>query len=205
MTVAAVFAASACGSTHQPASPPRAAQAPARTLPAPRTCDGRAGSEAPRSIRDVDWCNRSYAGAGGIPVTLVDGAYEEHVYACEGTPHAGEHTTSRWQVGDVAYGDLDGDGADDAAVLIDEDWFGCGDAATRITRVRVYGLRDGGAVALGETTLGRVHDPLLAALPVLEISGGAVVRTYAWQAGGTCVERWRLGATGLARETPPCT
>lgn len=65
----------------------------------------------PKSLREVDWCNSPAA-----ITTLKDGKAEYHEYEDLGGPH----DTYLFRLGHVAYGDLDGDGVEDAVVTIDE-------------------------------------------------------------------------------------
>jgi hypothetical protein len=181
---------------------------PPRTPPPPRTCGGPAPDAGVATIRDVDWCNRTYADPIG-DTAVFGGHHEDHVYTCGigEEPLAGRHVTEIWTVDAVAYGDLDGDGIEDAAVSIDELWFGCLDGDTddtRVTRVRAFTVRDGAVVPLGDDTINRVDDRQLA-WAELVIDGGEVVRTYFWVTGTACVDRWRIAGGALSQIGPHCT
>lgn len=109
-SVSAVAAASA-------SVPPVASAAPpvvAKKLPrAHLSCDPkRAKKSAPfTSVRDVDWCNATV-----VPgfATLRDGVATVHDHLDD------DPRLYVYHLGHVAYGDLDGDGVDEAVVVFDE-------------------------------------------------------------------------------------
>jgi hypothetical protein len=170
----------------------------------PRTCDGAPTGTEP-SIRHVDWCNQTYR-SGIDSVEVIGGEHEEHVYVCDAVPgHEGEHITELWRLGEVAYGDIDGDGTEDAAVTFDEYGFACRDEDDqRQTRLRLYVFRDGEVRFAGETTLELVDDRRLGALPALAIGTGEISRTYTWRDGTTCTDRWRSSYSELVPVGTPC-
>lgn len=180
-----VLALTACG--HPAATSAPAPAAPPSPPPQPRTCEALG----------VDWCNHAFGDEIGRPgIELVGGDWEEHVYACEDTPWAGEHVTFLYMVRDVVTGDLDGDGTDDALVAVDDIYDGCGDQGSyRTTRLLVYAVRDGAATrVLGTGIVRRATDA------PITIAGRGLVRTHP----GGCVERWELVGPGLAQIGAPC-
>jgi hypothetical protein len=106
----------ACAASAAPA-PPR----PAR--PALKVC---------RAI-GVDWCNRSYRELHGAE--LVGGDWHQHEHSCASDEHI---TMAYWVIG-VAAGDLDGDGVADAAVVIGESTYGCGDGTDTVAHLMAFG------------------------------------------------------------------
>lgn len=167
---------------------------PSVTPPSPgasRPCHEPVPPGAARTVRDVDWCNRAYPELGSIPaLVLSGGAFEEHVYACDN----GEHTTTLRSLVEVAYGDLDGDGHEDAALVIDDDWYGCDDrGTTRVTLLAAFAFTDGVVRLLGTATVNQEPDA------TVKIELGALVRAV-----GTCHERWRLTGTALVLDGARC-
>jgi hypothetical protein len=77
---------------------------------APASSGAPTPTAPPRTLRDVDWRNRSYL--PGI-IELHDGRAELREYNEDGL-----HDTDIFKLDGVLYGDLDGDGAEDALVVI---------------------------------------------------------------------------------------
>lgn len=94
-------------------------------------------ASAPITLRDVDWPNHDYGGWG---TRLHDGYAESHVYG----PGGGAHDTMESRFVGVAYGDLDGDSADDAVVVIKETtWIAATSRETSSGSIHVFALRGG--------------------------------------------------------------
>lgn len=74
-------------------------------------CRTPAPAAPPSFLHGVDWKNREYPGSGG---KLVGGHNEVRVYPSGG----GGHLTIRTDLVGVAYGDLDGDGVEEAVVAL---------------------------------------------------------------------------------------
>ena len=144
-----VVLAAGCTSQRPTTRGPAAAAAPQKV----RTCGGAAeASEAPRSVRDVDWCNHEYEGdipgmfGEGARLGVHGGMTYEHVYGC---PVEGEHTSQDWTIGEVAYGDIDRDGVEDAAIVLDYHAYWCSEGGTeKLRAVLLQTVRDGRAVPL---------------------------------------------------------
>jgi len=109
-------------------------------------CKKAPPSNAARSLRAVDWCNRDYLGK---QISLRGGFGELHEYADMGKPHD-THTSS---LQGVAYLDIDGDGTVEALVALNrDDWFVGEDGESRNrshSQLYVYGWKDGGPALLG--------------------------------------------------------
>jgi hypothetical protein len=91
------------------------------------------------SVRAVDWCNREYIVGFA---SLRRGQAEIHEYATMG----GAHDTDIFLLGSVAYGDLDGDGLEEAAVVLDHQSFGANGGEHYSSQVFVFSLRKGAVV-----------------------------------------------------------
>jgi hypothetical protein len=155
---------------------------PSRRVSSPpplHTCGG-ATTAAPRTVREVDWCNRSYVDA----VSLTGGWSEQRAYVCDLVPgHEGEHTTDLVHLVDLAYGDIDRDDVDDVALLFDHTHHACEPAwSTRTSAIHAFSVRDAEVILLGawEVRLGGDRR--------LTIVDGEVALVHA--DGG--IERWRL-------------
>lgn len=140
--------------THGPPAPAAAPVAAAEPMPAPAPRVARPSTPAkperafvhctkgpePKppfaSLRAVDWCNFTVRVGFG---TMHGGRSEMHEYEELGGPH----DTMLARLGAVSYGDLDGDGIEEAAVVLDEeDWFTSGAHHERST-VYVFTLTNG--------------------------------------------------------------
>src|SRR4051812_36268729 len=73
------------------------------------------------SLRTVDWGNLEYVGIGPSHFRLHDGRSELHEYM---VGHGTAHTTDLWLLDAVGYGDIGGDGNEDAAVAISYHFYG---------------------------------------------------------------------------------
>src|SRR5690606_21675138 len=98
-----------------------------------------------RTVRDVDWCNFAF-GVGPRGGALREGHSSVHLYADIGKPHDTIATTLRG----VVYGDLDGDGRLEAAIVLETSmWFARTGAHSGGTSVSIYALRRGTPTNLG--------------------------------------------------------
>ncbi len=185
-----VFATSACGPGASPpitpatsTSLPPAEPASTPTTPPPRQC----------TVLGVDWCNRMYGKEldGLVPRQLVEGNWEEHLYACDN----GEHTTTLFMFRTAMLGDLDLDGRDDAIVAVDEHYYGCGDLGSYgVTHLMAFRVADAVATPLADTTGNRLRDW------ALTVENGQLRRTHP----GPCVERWTFAVDKLEPVGPRC-
>ena len=145
---------------------------------------------SPRSIRDVDWCNHEYI--AGL-VELRDGTAELHEYMELG----GEHDTHIWKLIEVVYGDVDGDGRDEAAVLIHSEnwaqgrsWF---DAD-----LHMFSLRGATVVSLGSAPAS------LTDRRNLTIGSNEVLMSYQRDAK-SCTDRWTVVNDSLMFDSSRCS
>lgn len=92
------------------------------------------------SLRAVDWCNHTFV--HGF-CELRGGTFEMHEYAELG----GMHDTILCRLGNVSYGDVDGDGVEEAAVVVDEENFFTSGASSRGSTVYLYALDKGAIVS----------------------------------------------------------
>lgn len=159
---------------------------PAPPAAAPRsweTCrEVREVVKTPRTIRDVDWCNREYTPGW---VALRDGIGEIHEYM----DLAAAHDTYIYKLADVAYGDLDGDGVEEAVVLIHSESY-TGTAAWTGADLYVFALRAGNVVDLGSSPAS------VADRWTLAIGAGEVTLRFAIPPKA-CVDRWTFAAGTL--------
>ena len=193
------------------AAPRAGAPAPAAltsppTMEEPRRGDVAPGapaaqaSVAPRPCRalGIDWCNHVYgdelqaSGPGGL--TLADGDWESHLYACDGTPYEGEHVTFEFSLRSTASGDLDGDGVADALVTIDQRYTGCGNQGSfATTHLLAYAVHDGLVKPIANATVDR-------STIAPTIANGLIERA----APNGCVDRWRVAGATLVQTEPHC-
>jgi hypothetical protein len=107
------------------------------------------------SVRDVDWRNLAYEASDGAQFRLRDGSWEGHVWY-EGK---GSHTTELWMLDAIGYGDLDGDGREDAVLALTWEYYGYTDDR-RALEVEAFSIRDGVVVPIARThaPAGRVRE-----------------------------------------------
>lgn len=175
---ASLVVLAACGHAPEPA-PATPVEPPKPYVPPPlRHCEALG----------VDWCNHLYGQELDYsPRALVGGEHEEHVYMCL-PPHEGEHVTYLFQLRDVLTGDLDGDGADEAVVALDDIYYGCGDEGSHeLTRLMAYTVRDGVPTPLATTDFERRDDA------TFTVVDGRVVRTLT----DGCIHRWKVDGADL--------
>jgi hypothetical protein len=185
---ALVIMLAACGHAPEPAattSPEPAAPPKPYVAPPLRRCEALG----------LDWCNRTYGQElEYVARELVGGHHEEHVYMCL-PPHDGEHVTYLFIERDVVTGDLDGDGSDEALVVIDDIFFGCGDEGShKLTKLIAHAVRDGVPTVMATTDVERRDDA------TFTIAGGQVVRTLV----DGCIHRWNVRGAELVVTTRHC-
>lgn len=171
--------------------PPAASTAP----PKPRDrawqkCAAASGS-APtsyKSLRDVDWCNHSYI--SGI-ADLRKGYSELHEYEELG----GAHDTDIFRLGSVGYGDLDGDGTEDAVIVLDHDSYGAKGGQYQVAQVYVFTIRGGKVASIASTQTHRGSTG--------RISGTRLFLDYQ-PAALRCTLEMRLVAGKLVTASDPC-
>lgn len=120
----------------------------------------------------MDWANREYV--PGL-AALKNGSGELREYEDIG----GLHDSTIWKLVAVAYGDYDGDGTEEAAVLLSEKWYGPRGGHREQTELYVYELVAGKPAQLGRTAT-------VSGSEVSVEQGRVVVR------GGDECREWRL-------------
>lgn len=179
--------------------PPSASAAPAVvTPPSPKAATERAwkacretkpkSKASVASVRDVDWCNHPFV--AGI-CTPRDGVGELHEYEELG----GMHDTHICRLGAVAFGDLDGDGVDEAAVVVDEESHFAKGGSSRSSTVYVYGFDGSGPRLRAHAGIGLEAD--------VSIDAGLVVLAYTDASRGRCRHTLRLAAPGETTALEP--
>jgi hypothetical protein len=178
----------ACGAPATPA----ATTTPTNTTAAP----------AGNTVHDIDWLNFTYrAGIGEMEeqYTVVDGELE-FAYDMEGNRVAPDYEPANpdeyiergyFQVAAPEFGDLDGDGADEALIISVHNTGGTG----QFDAITVYTMRDGGPAILGHIPGGDRGD---GGISSASIADGAVVveRMMSQEGDGACCpskaqhERW---------------
>ena len=144
------------------------------SIPALVLFGGSAAAPGQGDIREVDFRNYTYqTGVGGEKIKVVDGKYERD----------SEDDRLYFEVRDVVFGDITGDGKDEAAVTTLENTGGTG----QFTDVLVFTMRGGtvadvqllGALGVGDRADGGVHD--------VRVAGGQlVVGRYGQENSGAC-------------------
>jgi hypothetical protein len=153
------------------------AVAPIPNVRAWQICQLKSPSKPPyASLRNVDWCNRDYSWGGA---SLRAGKCEVHEY--EELP--GPHGTDLFSLGAVVYGDVVGDAAEEAIVLVDHVAFPSkGGLPWRDAMGYVFALQGSDAVRVGLLPSAYGVDVRIEAKTI------ALVRTDA--SGRSCVHRY---------------
>ncbi len=148
------------------------------------------------SIRQVDFLNRTYGVSSGDSdteqITVKDGDFER-------PDDADGNRAGFFHVEKPVYGDVDGDGVEDAVVITVDNGGGTGmfDAA------RIFTIRAGKVVPLAGIAGGDRGDGGLHSIEV-ERGGVVVERNLAVEGDGACcaskltIEHWRWNGTDLA-------
>jgi hypothetical protein len=178
---------------------PRGPSAPSATGPAgdvdrakpdaaPADARGEAESE-PASVRAIDWKNRAYEGVGerGDTYAVRGGVFEfghdgkGEIVPIDPGHRDAEQARGFFKVGDPVFGDVTGDGIEEAAILTMLSTGGSGN----FTSVVVYGVRGGQAVQLGSIPGG---DRGLGGIRAVTIERGAlaVERLRSLPGDGAC-------------------
>lgn len=141
------------------------------------------------SLREVDWCNREY-----VPgfATLRKGRAEIHEYEELG----GLHDTDIFRLGSVAYGDLDGDGVEEAVVVLDQESYAAKAGQHLEARVFVFALRGGKVVGVAQAS---THVGSVAS-----VRGNRARLDYGEPGAPRCTHELRLDATKLVTASDPC-
>jgi hypothetical protein len=158
-----------------------------------------AGAGGGLTVRSIDWLNRSYDSGDAGPVTVKDGVYEYamdgegNVVAPDYEPTDPDEYVERgsFEVGKPLFGDVDGDGAEEAVLVTYFNGGGTG----RFTGVDVYAIRDGkeaviGGIPGGDRGDGGIDDVKLEGKVIL------VSRMMSMEGDGACCpsklqhERW---------------
>jgi hypothetical protein len=180
LPLASIVLAAACGGSSKPA---------AGTPGAPR------GKIGVTSIRSVDFLNRTYDTGDGA-ITVKDGEAEIEV-----DPELPE-LHGFFNVSPPVYGDVDGDGAEDAIVMTAYNGGGTG----TFTSAEIYALREGqGVVKLGEIPGGDRGD---GGLDDLRIEDGRILvdRNQSAEDDGACCpsllvhELWRWNGSTFVED-----
>jgi hypothetical protein len=158
----------------------------------------RAGGAA-EGVRAIDWQNRSYAVPVIGEVTVVRGHADFAIGEDGKRAPAGE--PGAYDVQPPVFGDVDGDGVDDAVIV---DALATGGTG-RFSQVRIFTLRGGGPIELGQIPGGDRGDGGIVSVAV---EGHAVIVTRAVLAEGDGVccastqrrERWAWSGSGLVED-----
>lgn len=167
----------------------------------PPTTIGNSGTAATggETVRDVDWMNRTYDSGDLGPVTLANGAYafafdeNGNEVAADYEPADPDAYVERGELSVSAptYGDLDGDGREEAILVTH--FYGGGTG--RFTGIDVWTMKDGKETLLGSIPGGDRGDGGIANVAV---DGKVVVvdRMMSMEEDGACcpskvqIERW---------------
>jgi hypothetical protein len=189
LVIAALLAA--CGGN--PGAPPAAA---------PESAGGYATAAPVRDLRQVDWMNRAYAiDDGGDGVDLIAGEYWVDGGAMEWDRGGGDR--GWFVVREPSFGDVDGDGDDEAIVVVIANGGGSGAFSAGL----VYDARAGGEPVITARVPGGDRGAGgLVSIEVVEPRTLRVVRN--WLAAGEGannsslirVERWRWEGAALVED-----
>jgi hypothetical protein len=180
LSLASIVLAAACGGSSKP----------------PVTNTAGVGKIGVTSIRSVDFLNRTYESGDAGPVTVKDGEAELEV-----DPEMPE-IHGWFNVGAPVYGDVDGDGAEDAIVITAFNGGGTG----TFTSGEVYAMREAqGAVKIGEIPGGDRGD---GGLDDIRIEGGKILvdRNLSAEDDGACCpsklqkEVWHWDGSGFVED-----
>lgn len=152
-----------------------------------------------KTVRDVDWLNRTYESGDMGPVTVVNGEYEfafdgnGNVVAADYEPADPDEYVERgsFGVGEPTYGDVDGDGAEEAVLVTYFNGGGTG----RFSGIDVWTMKGGKESLLGGIPGGDRGDGGIAGV---RFDGKVVVvdRMMSQDDDGACcpskvqIERW---------------
>lgn len=152
-----------------------------------------------KTVHDIDWLNRSYDSGEVGQVTVKDGVYEYamdengNMVAADYEPKDPDAYVERgsFEVSKPLFGDLDGDGADEAVLVVYFNGGGTG----RFTGIDVYGMRDGKEAVIGGIPGGDRGD---GGISDVKLEGKVVVvdRMMSMEGDGACCpsklqhERW---------------
>jgi hypothetical protein len=167
-------------------APPAVAPQPAKPAVAPRArvaChEPETTAPAPTSLREVDWCSRDYV--PGV-LSLRAGSGELHEYAELG----GVHDTDLFQLVDVAYGDMDADGQDEALVAVNhQGYVGAEPSSYRDGRLFLFDWHEGRAREIASAVTSPVMRARLSGATVMaEIQDGASTVCAVWERRGTAL------------------
>jgi hypothetical protein len=170
----------------EPVVAPVAVAEPALNASSDASSDASSGAraappESSAALRRIDWCNHGYGTA--LPtLTKCRGSFEERHRAGEGI-----HTVDELHLVSVTYGDLTGDGREDALLLVEGE--------------RRPVLRTFPSTPFGQLMLVELRGTDLYAYPAVPIGEAAVVDVAIANGvailrrrleAGTCSEEWRL-------------
>jgi hypothetical protein len=180
-----------------------------RAKPDAAPADARGEPSERALVRTIDWKNRAYEGVGERGDTyLVRGGAFEFGYDAGGnmvpidSVHGdAEQARGFFKVGDPVFGDVTGDGVEEAAILTTLNTGGSGN----FTSVVVYGVRGGQAMQLGSI---RGGDRGLGGIRAVTIEQGAIAveRLMSLPGDGACCpsivdhEIWRWNGKGFVHD-----
>lgn len=161
------------------------------------------------TVRDIDWLNRTYDSGDAGQVTVVNGVYEYamdgngNVVAADYEPKDPDEFVERgsFEVGKPIFGDVDGDGAEEAVLVT----FFNGGGTGRFTGIDVYAMRDGketviGGIPGGDRGDGGISDVRLEGKVIL------VERMMSMEGDGACCpsklqhERWSWNGSAFVED-----
>lgn len=158
-----------------------------------------AGPTQAATVHALDWLNCTYQAHEGL-VTVRDGHYERPMIE----PHEYEWVYS-FDVGDVSYGDVTGDGAEDALVPTEEAVTWTNHACDNDRLATLWSVRDGGLVALATITQTGVEGDCIGRAAIQD--GAVVVQRDVWHdTDPDCCpserrwERWMWNGTELRED-----
>jgi hypothetical protein len=176
---------------------------------APTTVANHAPTGGGVTVRGIDWLNHTYESGDLGPVKLENGVYEfamdEHgnMVAPDHEPADPDAYVERgsYSVQAPIFGDVDGDGAEDA-VIVSTFW---GGGTGHFTNIDVYAIQDGKDVLLGDIPGGDrgdggIHD--------VRLEGKVIVveRLMSMDGDGACCpskvqhERWSWNGTTFVED-----
>lgn len=162
------------------------------------------------TVRAIDWQNRTYTqGGAAIGYPVVDGEYayaldeDGKIVAADYQPKDPDAYVERgwFMVAKPVFGDVDGDGAEEALIITFENTGGSG----QFTMIEVYTIRGGQEVVLGHIPGGDRGD---GGISDVSLDGRTVVvdRLHAADGDGACCpsklqrERWQWDGAAFVED-----
>jgi len=186
-----------------------AAACSSSTKPAAKGRKNTSGGASGVTVRSIDWRNRTYDSSDIGPITVKDGVYE-YALDGEGNVVAPDYMPTNpdeyvahgsFKVTEPVFGDLDGDGTEEAVLVTCLNGGGTG----RFSHIGVYAIRDGKETVIGGIPGGDRGD---GGIDDVKLQGKVLIvsRMMSMADDGACCpsklqhERWSWNGTGFVED-----